>query len=91
MKYSTPRQRMKIYEKMVKAIDRGCEFYMCHYLTSVSCGYSLVFDFGAMFPELWNVRPRQVTRQSQAWFSEDLMQARKRKLLKAIELCKKQF
>lgn len=89
MKYNTPRQRIKIYERLIRMIDKGKIFFMCNEL------YDLLFEIGYCriiqdcLPELWKVRPRRITG-GQVWYGIGSrgMQYRKKRLQRAIEIAK---
>lgn len=86
MKYNTPRQRIKIYERLIRKIDKGELFFICNELHSF-VNAQCYFDVEILFPEIWEVRPKGWKGWG-AWYSIDLssMKYRKMKLLKAIRI-----
>jgi hypothetical protein len=81
MRYKTPSQRKKIYQKMVKEIEMGNFFFLCNRIYDLTRG-KLKYDF----PELWDLRP---AGEPFCWYDLDKrgMSFRKRKLLTAIKNC----
>lgn len=95
MSYKTPANRVLIYEKLIEMIDEGECFFMCYPIRDmIGCEWFVMSkeEFKRILPELWKCRPRHITLTEDkiAWYDDNKegMQKRKKRLLKAIQLCK---
>lgn len=91
MEYDTPKQRKKVYEKLINTI-KSSEYwlgFMCNeldHLTEYTIPTGEIFN---VFTELWEQRPIGIKYKEDAWYADSrAFEAVRIKALKAaIKLC----